>query len=124
MDCPLVSKAMLILLFATLSTAVWPQSDQNDGVPANSAGVASQTQVTKADRRADRALKRSIYKALAKHTEIDAGNISIVAKNGLVTLDGTVTDTEQIDEVEKVARSSPGVLAVTNKLMVQRPFEQ
>jgi hyperosmotically inducible periplasmic protein len=124
MDCPLVSKAMLILLFATLSTAVWPQSDQNDGVPANSAGVASQTQVTKADRRADRALKRSIYKALAKHTEIDAGNISIAAKNGLVTLDGTVTDTEQIDEVEKVARSSPGVLAVTNKLMVQRPFEQ
>jgi hyperosmotically inducible periplasmic protein len=124
MDCPLVSKAMLIASIATLSTTVWPQSGQNDWVPANSAGAASQTQVTKADRRADRALKRSIYKALAKHTEIDAGNISIVAKNGLVTLDGTVTDTDQIDEVEKVARSSPGVLAVTNKLMVQRPFEQ
>jgi len=66
----------------------------------------------------------SIYKALAKDGEIDAGNISIVAKNGRVTLDGTVREAGQIGTVEKVVRSCPGVLVVTNKLMVQRPFEQ
>jgi hyperosmotically inducible periplasmic protein len=124
MDCPLISKAMLTVLFATSSTGVWSQSGQNGEVPADPAGAVFQTQIAKPDRRADRALKMSIYKALAKHTEIDAGNISIVAKNGLVTLDGTVTDADQIAEVERVVGSSPGVLAVTNKLMVQRPFEQ
>lgn len=69
-------------------------------------------------------MKKSLYKALAKHSEIDAGNISILAKNGVVTLNGTVTDADQIDIVESVVKSSPGVLAVTNKLRVQRPFEQ
>ncbi len=76
------------------------------------------------DRRADRALRRSIYKALARYTEIDAGNISVAAKNGLVTLAGTVWDAGQIGTVERVVRSAPGVLDVTNKLTVQRPFEE
>jgi hyperosmotically inducible periplasmic protein len=124
MDCPLVSKAMLTALLASVSSGVYSQAVRNGEVPANPAATVSQPQVARSDRHADRALKRSLYKALAKHTEIDAGNISIVAKNGLVTLDGTVADAGQIDEVERVVRSSPGVLAVTNKLMIQRPFEQ
>jgi osmotically-inducible protein OsmY len=106
-----------------VSIGVWSQASQSNGASASVVETVPQKQITKSDRRADRALKRSIYNALAKHTEIDAGNISIVAKNGVVTLDGTVTDASQIGAVENLVKSHPGVVAVTNKLMVQRKFE-
>ena len=124
MDYPLVSKALMTISFATVSIGVWSQSSQNGEVSANPSGAVYQQQIAQSDRRADHALKMSIYKALAKDGEIDAGNISIVAKKGRVTLDGTVREAGQIGTVEKVVRSCPGVLVVTNKLMVQRPFEQ
>ncbi|MGF6727390.1 hyperosmotically inducible protein [Paraburkholderia sp. GAS41] len=124
MNYPLASKALVASLFSTVSIGVWSQSGQNIQVPMNPAEAVSQKQVVKSDKHADRVMKKSLYKALAKHSEIDAGNISILAKNGVVTLNGTVTDADQIDIVESVVKSSPGVLAVTNKLRVQRPFEQ
>lgn len=73
-------------------------------------------------RKANRALSRKVYAALAKHKEIDAGSISIVARNGAVTLNGTVTEASQIDTVAEVAKAVPGVKSVTNRLSVQRPI--
>ncbi|KAA0997777.1 BON domain-containing protein [Paraburkholderia panacisoli] len=124
MSSQVISKALLIVLFPAVSASVWSQTSGNREVSADHVEAVSQKLIVKSDRLADRALRRRIYKALAKHTEVDAGNISIVAKNGQVTLDGTVRDAGQIDTVEKVTRSDPGVLAVTNKLAVQRPFEE
>nr|WP_274608294.1 BON domain-containing protein [Paraburkholderia sp. PGU19] len=48
--------------------------------------------------------------------------MSVTAKNGAVTLNGTVTDASQIDKVEKIARGVPGVTSVANKLTVRKPF--
>jgi osmotically-inducible protein OsmY len=73
-------------------------------------------------RKADRALRRKVYAAIAKHKEIDAGNISVIAKDGAVTLNGTVTDAAQIDAVADIAKSVSGVASVTNKLVVKKPF--
>ena len=57
-----------------------------------------------------------------KHKEISAGNISVIAKDGAVTLNGTVTDASQVGKVADIAKGVPGVTSVTNKLTVQKPF--
>jgi osmotically-inducible protein OsmY len=63
-----------------------------------------------------------VYAAISKHKEISAGNISVIAKDGAVTLNGTETDAAQIGTVAEIATGVPGVTSVTNKLTVQRPF--
>ncbi|MGA7782804.1 MAG: BON domain-containing protein, partial [Paraburkholderia sp.] len=73
-------------------------------------------------RKADRALRRKVYAAIGKHKEISAGDISIIAKDGAVTLHGTVTDASQIGGVADIAAAVPGVVSVTNKLTVKKPL--
>ncbi|WP_322044826.1 BON domain-containing protein [Paraburkholderia sp. J67] len=73
-------------------------------------------------RKANRALSRKVYAALAQHKEIDAGTISVVARNGAITLDGSVKAANEIDTVAAVAKTVPGVTSVTNRLSVQRPM--
>ena len=78
----------------------------------------------KAARQANRALRRKVYAALAKHKEIDAGDIGITAKGGAVMISGTVPEASQINTVAEVAKGVAGVTSVTSKLTVQRPFDQ
>ena len=73
-------------------------------------------------RKANRALRRQVYNAIVKNKEISAGNISVVARDGAVTLNGTVTDSSQVGKVAEIAKGVPGVTSVTNKLTVQKPF--
>jgi hyperosmotically inducible periplasmic protein len=93
---------------------------------ASEAGAASRAAAsggsTAKDSKTNRTLRRAVYAAIVKHKEINAGDISVVAKNGAVTLDGTVMDASQIDKVAQIARGVPGVTSVTNKLTVQKPF--
>lgn len=84
--------------------------------------TAPGTTTAKATRQANRALRRKVYAAIVKHKEIDAGNISAIAKDGAVTLDGTVADAAQTDEVMEIAKGVPGVMSVTNRLTVKKPF--
>ncbi|RQH07054.1 BON domain-containing protein [Paraburkholderia dinghuensis] len=67
-------------------------------------------------------LRRAVYTAIAKHKEIHGGSIGVTAKNGAVTLNGTVPDAAQIDKVAEIAKGVPGVMSVTNKLTVQKPL--
>ncbi len=83
--------------------------------PAASAAPAN-------SRAANRALRRKVYAAVVKHQEIDAGNISVVAKGGAITLDGTVSDASQIGKVEDIAKGVPGVMSVTNRLSIRKSF--
>lgn len=48
-----------------------------------------------------------MYAALAKHKDIDAGNISVVARNGAVALNGTVTESSQLGTVADIAKGVP-----------------
>ncbi|CAB3770914.1 transporter [Burkholderia sp. MSh2] len=100
------------------------QPNQAAGASASvpAASVAQGTVASVSTRKANRALRRKVYAAIGKHKKISAGNISIVAKGGAVTLNGTVTDAAQVDEVAEIAKGVPGVSSVTNKLTVQKPF--
>ncbi|SIT49564.1 Transport-associated protein [Paraburkholderia piptadeniae] len=75
-------------------------------------------------KQANRALRKKIYAALAQHKEIDAGNISVTAKDGVVTLNGTVESAAQIEQVGSIAKGVSGVAAVKNQLTIQKPFGQ
>ncbi|QBR01763.1 BON domain-containing protein [Paraburkholderia pallida] len=113
----IAATATVAALLASGSVAVWAQGSETAG--ASAAPAAS---TAKEVRQANRALSRKVYAALAKHKEIDAGNISVVARDGAVTLNGTVTDAAQIDSVAAIAKTVPGVKSVANRLSVQRPM--
>ena len=109
------------LLIALASVHAWAQSAAT-GAESSGAAAASAAPPAKSDRAANRALRRKVYSAIVKHKEISAGNISVVAKGGDVTLYGTVVDASQIDKVTEIARGVPGVNSVTSKLTVEKPF--
>jgi osmotically-inducible protein OsmY len=121
---------VVVLAVSTLIIAAsmnaWSHTGQPVSAPAGllgaSAMAASGAPSRATVKKADRALRRKIYAAIGKHREISAGNISVIAKDGTVTLHGTVTDASQIDKVAEIAKGVPGVTSVINKLTVQKPF--
>ncbi|MFM0097765.1 BON domain-containing protein [Paraburkholderia nemoris] len=104
--------------------SAWAQDGASAQASAGTAVTASGGVTAKAARQANRALRRKVYAALAKHKEIDAGDISITAKGSAVLITGTVPDASQINTVAEVAKGVAGVTSVTSKLTVQRPFGQ
>lgn len=112
----------IAVLILVASGSAWAQSGQTasaaSGAVAAEAGAASPVSA----RKANRALRRQVYAAISKHKEISAGNVSVIAKDGAVTLSGTVTDASQVNQVAEIAKGVPGVTSVTNKLTVQKPL--
>jgi len=102
-------------LMVAAATNAWSQTGS---APASVPGASAPATGGKADR----ALRRKVYAAIGTHKEIDAGNISVRAKGGAVTLYGTVTDAAQIGQVADIAKGVPGVSSVTNKLTVEKPL--
>jgi hyperosmotically inducible protein len=117
--------AAAALIVATSFNA-WSQTGDTASAPASAPGTPAMAAASSAaptpGRKADRALRRKIYAAIGKHKEISAGDISIIAKDGAVTLNGTVTDASQISGVADIARGVSGVVSVTNKLTVRKPL--
>jgi hyperosmotically inducible periplasmic protein len=113
-----------LAVFASLLAAsnAWPQASGGGVAQPGSMAAASGSVSPKAARQANRALRKKVYAALAQHKEIDAGNLSVTAKEGAVTLGGTVTAAEQVDKVAGIVKSVPGVTSVTNRLTVQQRF--
>ncbi|MEX3934383.1 BON domain-containing protein [Paraburkholderia phymatum] len=109
------------VLIASASVHAWAQAGASTA--SNGTAIAASGSMSAKDiRKADRALRRKVYSAIVTHKAINAGNISVIAKSGAVTLDGTVVDASQIDKVSEIARGVPGVTSVTNRLTVKKPF--
>ncbi|SAK79686.1 transport-associated protein [Caballeronia hypogeia] len=105
----------------TLSAAVlaWavnaPAQPNQPGSATQEATGASSAQVSNGT------LRRRVKAALKKTKGLTAYDIAVRAKNGEVTLQGSVKNQEQIDLAGKVAREVPGVISVKNTLTVARP---
>jgi len=63
-------------------------------------------------------VKHRIELALERAAEVDAGNISVEAAEGKVTLSGTVKSWAERDEAEWAAWAAPGVFRVENDLRI------
>ncbi|HXZ06790.1 MAG TPA: BON domain-containing protein [Paraburkholderia sp.] len=114
-------------LIVAVSANAWAQNGAASGAPTSAPGasamMASGASAPETGKKANRALRRKVYAAIVQHKEISAGDISVIARDGAVTLNGTVADASQIDKVVQITKAVPGVTSVTNKLSVQgRPF--
>ncbi|HTR10203.1 MAG TPA: BON domain-containing protein [Paraburkholderia sp.] len=112
-------------LVAAASMTAWSQPQGAASVSAGAqaaSAMAASGAAAPTGRQADRALRRKVYAAFGTDKSINAGDISVRAKNGAVTLTGTVTETSQISKVEEIAKGVPGVTSVTNKLSVKKSF--
>jgi hyperosmotically inducible periplasmic protein len=88
-------------------------------VPIACHAQASDTQPTQTSKKAtpaDRALGKSVRRALAKAQGFDVSGVFVRARGGAVTLSGSVKSGEQIQQAEEIAKSVQGVTSVTNKL--------
>jgi hyperosmotically inducible periplasmic protein len=94
---------------------------QDASVPVGAASGTPLTaaQQSKAARAANRALSRRVRAALAKDKNIDVANVTVRAKEGAVTLQGTVPDSSQIDRATGVAQRVTGVTSLKNALTVR-----
>jgi hyperosmotically inducible periplasmic protein len=98
----------------TWEAGAFAQSSESTGtVP--SASAASGAPVSNAT------LRRQVKAALKKTKGLTALDIAVRAKNGQITLQGTVKNQEQIGLAGKVAADVPGVTSVKNSLSVNRP---
>ena len=70
--------------------------------------------------RTDERIREDICECLSDDPHINASEISVEVRNGIVTLDGSVDDRNQKHRIEDIADSVSGVKDVHNGLRVQR----
>jgi osmotically-inducible protein OsmY len=85
------------------------------------AAMASEPQTSAASARfariANRQLSKKVSQAISK-AGIPTSKISVIAKQGKVTLTGSVPNPDQIAQAGEVAKGVPGVVSVNDELTV------
>ncbi|MFM0477019.1 BON domain-containing protein [Paraburkholderia strydomiana] len=71
----------------------------------------------KAERASDRALAKKVRVALTKTKGLDISNVTVLARKGDVTLDGTVPDDRQVQLAQNGAEGVEGVSSLKNNLI-------
>lgn len=89
---------------------------QSSDAAADTTMAAPSAKSTKA---ANRALQRSVRKALSKTKNLSVANIVVRARSGAVTLEGSVPDQPQIDLATQAAQGVAGVTSVKNDLTIR-----
>ncbi|MFM0501400.1 BON domain-containing protein [Paraburkholderia caffeinilytica] len=89
-----------------------------DGMSSASAPAVATAKATKA---ADRKLAHRVANALERTRGLNAARILVKARDGHVTLNGSVTDNEQVSLAADAARQVDGVKTVENFIRVSGP---
>ncbi|WP_321945653.1 BON domain-containing protein [Paraburkholderia sp. J10-1] len=87
--------------------------------PADSSVPVAAASSAKAARKADHMLEKAVRKALGKDKAVDVTNLTVRARNGVVTLLGSVPEQGQVDAAAQAAQGVAGVLSVNNALTVK-----
>lgn len=74
--------------------------------------------------RSDERIREDICERLSEHHYIDASNIRVEVKDGVVTLEGSVDDRWQKYQTEDLADATSGVRDIQNRLNVSRASQQ
>jgi hyperosmotically inducible periplasmic protein len=85
--------------------------------PANSAVSAKAAK--KAARKADHALEKAVRVALAKDKSVDVTRVTVRARDGAVTLLGSVPEQGQVDAATQAAKGVAGVKSLNNALTIK-----
>lgn len=73
----------------------------------------------KAARKADHVLEKAVRKALAKDKAVDVTNVNVRARNGAVTLLGSVPEQGQEAAATQAAQGVAGVTSIDNAVTVK-----
>ncbi|CAD6556173.1 BON domain-containing protein [Paraburkholderia metrosideri] len=87
----------------------------SDAAPA----AASAAPTAKQTRAANRSLSRKVRSALAKTKGLSVSNITVRARGGDVTLQGSVPQQEMVDIATQAAQGVAGVTSVKNALTIR-----
>jgi hyperosmotically inducible protein len=101
-------------LIVVASLNAYAQS--SDAMAASGSMAAPSAKSTKA---ADRALQRSVRKTLSKTKGLSVTNITVRARSGAVTLEGSVPEQPQVDLATQAAQGVAGVTSVKNALTIR-----
>lgn len=74
--------------------------------------------ITVRPRSGQRDVQRRIVRALHHDADLDAGRISVIVNDEVVTLKGEVASWMQRDAAERAAGSAPGIARVDNQILV------
>jgi osmotically-inducible protein OsmY len=115
-------------LLVAASLQVYAQTDQSTAAPAAAASPtdAARQQFKqsrseyRAARAANRRLARQVRGALARDSRISVANITVRARDGAVTLQGSVPEAAQIDRATQVAKGVEGVKSVRSALSIRQ----
>jgi hyperosmotically inducible protein len=87
--------------------------------PAPQADAQWAQQTKKATRAQNHQLARNVRQALSKTKNLTSSAVTVLARGGKVTLNGTVPADEQIAIASEVASGVPGVSGVENNLLLR-----
>ncbi|MFT4067275.1 BON domain-containing protein [Paraburkholderia sp.] len=91
---------------------------QNNDAAASAAPAAS-APTAKQVRAANRALSRKVRSALAKTKGLNVSNITVRARDGAITLAGSVPEQPMIELATTTAQNVAGVKSVRNALTIR-----
>jgi hyperosmotically inducible protein len=69
--------------------------------------------------KADFKLEHTVQKRFDKEKHFDSSDVRVVARKGVITLDGTMADDKQIERATEISTATPGVKSVTNSLTLK-----
>lgn len=102
------------VVVAVVAVPVFAQ-DSDQAASAQSSAASSK----KAAHKQNWQTENAVRKAMTSTKGLDSASIRIVARDGVLTLDGTVPDQSQIPMAQNAAQSVPQVKSVSNRLTVK-----
>ena len=135
-----MSIRLLLTLFtltgSLMLTTGTVQAEQNDAIYLAASSALENTEVNARDKdnttltpedqketESDIKITADIRKAIIKNKSlsVDAQNVKIISRNGVVTLRGPVETKKESKKLKKIAKHTPGVLKVDNQLEIKAP---
>jgi hyperosmotically inducible periplasmic protein len=103
-----------------IAASVHAYAQSSDAAPAADATTTAQAkQQYKSAKSANRALQKKVRAALSKAKGVSVANITVRARDGAVTLQGTVPEQAQSDKATEIAKGVAGVTSVKNALSIR-----
>lgn len=102
-----------------IAASVHAYAQSSEAAPAAASSTQAARQQYKSMKAANRALQRQVRAALSRARGISVANITVRARDGAVTLQGSVPEQAQSDRATEVAKGVAGVTSVRNALSIR-----
>ena len=133
MNKPLLAAMSLLLASSVVQAAQHTGPVMEKSAPATEKVPPDNTKVNKRDRDdktltppdqsntySDRSITKALRKAVVNaELSMNAKNIKIITRKGIVTLRGPVASKEEVDKIVELGKATPGVKSINNKLEVK-----